>query len=188
MSVIRIIVGSTRPVRVGDQLASALAPLLASATGAEVETVDLRQLALPMLDEPRMPALGGYAHDHTKEWSALVEESDALVFLTPQYNGGYPASLKECDRLPVRRMARQAGPPGQLWRPWWGNGGRAVGTRTRFRRRGSDRSAGGSHPRPGRLRPRWAAGRPQRPIEEVAGDVRRAARELADKLALVPAT
>ncbi|GAA2840725.1 NAD(P)H-dependent FMN reductase [Leucobacter komagatae] len=91
---IKIIVGSVRPVRVGDQLAAALAPALAEATGARVEIVDLAEVGLPLLDEPLMPAIGQYEHDHTKAWSATISESDAVVFLTPQYNGGYPAALK----------------------------------------------------------------------------------------------
>lgn len=91
---IKIIVGSVRPVRVGDQIAAALAPVLADITGARVEIVDLAEVGLPMLDEPLMPAMGQYAHEHTKAWSAVISESDAVVFLTPQYNGGYPASLK----------------------------------------------------------------------------------------------
>ncbi len=91
---LRIVVGSVRPVRVGDQIAQALAPLVAEATGARVEITDLVDLGLPFLDEPRMPALGDYQHAHTKAWSRLIADTDAVVFLTPQYNGGYPASLK----------------------------------------------------------------------------------------------
>lgn len=91
---IKIVVGSVRPIRVGDQIADALAPLLAEASGARVEIIDLAALKLPMLDEPLMPAMGNYTHAHTSEWSSMIAESDGVVFLTPQYNGGYPASLK----------------------------------------------------------------------------------------------
>lgn len=91
---IKIIVGSVRPVRVGDQLAAALAPVLAGASGARVEIIDLAELALPMLDEPMMPAMGNYQKPHTIAWSESIKDSDAVVFLTPQYNGGYPAALK----------------------------------------------------------------------------------------------
>lgn len=94
LPLIKIVVGSVRPVRVGDQIAAALAPVIAEAAGARVEIVDLAELALPMLDEPLMPALGNYQKPHTIAWSEIVKESDAVVFLTPQYNGGYPASLK----------------------------------------------------------------------------------------------
>ncbi|WP_265444786.1 NADPH-dependent FMN reductase [Flexivirga meconopsidis] len=91
---IRLVVASTRPVRVGDQLAEQIAPRLAAATGANVEVTDLAELDLPFLDEPRMPALGDYQQEHTKRWAQLIEGSDAVVFVSPQYNGGYPASLK----------------------------------------------------------------------------------------------
>ncbi len=94
LPLIKIIVGSTRPVRIGDQLAAAVAPLVAQGAGARVELVDLAELRLPLLDEPKMPALNDYQQEHTKVWSAIVSEADAVVFVTPQYNGGYPAGLK----------------------------------------------------------------------------------------------
>lgn len=94
LPLIKIIVGSVRPVRVGDQIAAVLAPVIAEAAKARVEIVDLAELALPMLDEPLMPALGNYQKSHTITWSEIVKESDAVIFLTPQYNGGYPAPLK----------------------------------------------------------------------------------------------
>ena len=31
---------------------------------------------------------------HTRAWSAKIASADAFVFVTPQYNWGYPASLK----------------------------------------------------------------------------------------------
>ena len=33
-------------------------------------------------------------NDHTKDWSARVDKADAVVFVTPEYNFGYPAVLK----------------------------------------------------------------------------------------------
>ena len=48
-----------------------------------------------MDDEPGIPAAaGGYAQPHTQAWSRKVSEGDAIVFVTPQYNWGYPAPLK----------------------------------------------------------------------------------------------
>ncbi|NNM44546.1 NADPH-dependent FMN reductase [Knoellia koreensis] len=91
---VTVVVGSTRPIRVGDQITQALAPVIAEEADARVEVVDLRDLDLPLLDEPRMPALGDYAHDHTKDWARTIEASDAVVIVSPQYNGGYPAGLK----------------------------------------------------------------------------------------------
>lgn len=89
-----VIVGSTRPVRVGDQLAEYVIPLLESASGLTCTVVDLRELALPFLDEPRQPSDGNYVHPHTRAWSETIKSSDAVVVITPQYNGGYPAPVK----------------------------------------------------------------------------------------------
>lgn len=55
---------------------------------------DLAELDLPFLDEPNHPRLGAYVHEHTKGWSAAVDASDAFVFVTPEYNYGYSAVLK----------------------------------------------------------------------------------------------
>lgn len=91
---IGIIVGSARPVRIGRQLADATATVIADATGAQVEILDLAEIALPMLDEPLMAAMGQYQHAHTIAWAERIANLDGVIFLTPQYNGGYPAALK----------------------------------------------------------------------------------------------
>ncbi|WP_075204380.1 NADPH-dependent FMN reductase [Haematomicrobium sanguinis] len=91
---ILLVIGSVRPVRIGAQLAESIAAELATKDGVEVDVVDLADLALPFLDEPRMPAMGNYQQEHTRQWADRVRGADAVIFLTPQYNGGYPASLK----------------------------------------------------------------------------------------------
>lgn len=90
-----LIVGSTRPVRVGLQLGQQIRDLLATQRpDVDVTIADLAELSLPFLDEPLMPAMGNYQGEHTQRWARLIEGSDAVLFLTPQYNGGYPAGLK----------------------------------------------------------------------------------------------
>jgi NAD(P)H-dependent FMN reductase len=42
---------------------------------------------------PPTPALGNYAHEHTKRWSESVRSADAFVFVMPEYNFGPPPSL-----------------------------------------------------------------------------------------------
>ncbi|OYN97683.1 NAD(P)H-dependent FMN reductase [Propionibacteriaceae bacterium ES.041] len=92
---IGVIIGSTRPVRIGPQLAEQVANRISALDPrAEVEVIDLREVDLPFLDEPKMPALGDYQHDHTKRWAQQVDRLDGVVLLTPQYNGGIPAPLK----------------------------------------------------------------------------------------------
>jgi NAD(P)H-dependent FMN reductase len=59
----------------------------------EVQLVDLAEVNLPPLDEPRHPRLGQYEHAHTKAWSATVSAADAFVFVTPEYNYGSPPAM-----------------------------------------------------------------------------------------------
>ena len=89
-----VIACSTRPTRVGFPIARWIAERAERDGRFEVELADLRELALPIFDEPNHPRLKTYVHEHTKRWSAIVERSDAFVFVTPEYNHGYPASLK----------------------------------------------------------------------------------------------
>jgi len=58
------------------------------------EVVDLAEWPLPMDDEPAIPQTGQYDRDHTLAWSRKIAAAPAFVFVTPQYNGGYPAALK----------------------------------------------------------------------------------------------
>jgi NAD(P)H-dependent FMN reductase len=89
-----IIVGSTRPGRAGAPIAQWFAARAKDHGGFDVTVVDLAELGLPLLDEPNHPRLGQYTQQHTKDWSAIVDAADAFVFVTPEYNYGYPASVK----------------------------------------------------------------------------------------------
>ncbi|MGW0801624.1 NADPH-dependent FMN reductase [Nonomuraea sp. NPDC002799] len=90
-----IILGSTRPGRNGEAVAQWVHDLAAKRGDAEYELVDLKDYALPHLDEPKIPAMGDYAHDHTKKWSAKISSLDAFVFVTPEYNHSIPGALKD---------------------------------------------------------------------------------------------
>ena len=104
---IGIVTASTRPNRIGHHVAAWVTGL--APEDVELVPVDLRELGLPLLDEPEMPSEGHYAHEHTRRWAALVESLDAVVLVMPEYNRGYNAALKnaidylyaEWDGLPV---------------------------------------------------------------------------------------
>ena len=84
---------STREGRVGEPVAEwALARAVAHGK-FKAELVDLRDVALPLFDEPHHPRLAKYEHEPTKKWSALVKRADAFVFVMPEYNYGMPPSL-----------------------------------------------------------------------------------------------
>jgi NAD(P)H-dependent FMN reductase len=92
--VLQIIIASTRPGRVGLPVAQWFEQAAIAHGGFEVEVVDLAEVALPFFDEPNHPRLRKYEHQHTKEWSAIVDRADAFVFVTPEYNYGFNAVLK----------------------------------------------------------------------------------------------
>ncbi len=94
MPKLNVIAASTRPGRVGYPVAQWFVRLAQEHGGFDVELVDLAELELPMLDEPHHPRLGTYVHEHTKAWSASVDAADAFVFVTPEYNFGMSAALK----------------------------------------------------------------------------------------------
>lgn len=92
--ILQIVIASTRPGRVGGPVAEWFAARARDHGGFEVEVVDLAEVNLPFLDEPNHPRLRRYTHEHTKRWSATVERADAFVFVTPEYNYGLNAVLK----------------------------------------------------------------------------------------------
>ncbi len=94
MTKIGIILGSTRPNRNGEQVARWVFESTGQRTDAEFGLIDLRDFALPHLDEPKSPAMGDYQHDHTKAWSAKIASFDGYVIVTPEYNHGIPGVLK----------------------------------------------------------------------------------------------
>ena len=88
-----IVVGSTRPGRVGPIFAEWLETATRAHGGFEPVMADLAKFDLPMLDEPHHPRLGRYEKTHTKAWSQAVATADAFVFVTPEYNYFAPPAI-----------------------------------------------------------------------------------------------
>lgn len=91
---IAIILGSTRPNRIGEAVARWVHDIAGKRADAEVELVDIKDYNLPLLDEPVPPSLGKYSQEHTRVWAAKIETFDAFVFVTPEYNHGTSGALK----------------------------------------------------------------------------------------------
>lgn len=91
---IAIILGSTRPGRNGEAVARWVHGIAGRRQDAEYELVDIQDFNLPLLDEPVPPAMGQYGKAHTKAWAAKVASFDGFVFVTPEYNHGTSAALK----------------------------------------------------------------------------------------------
>lgn len=89
-----IIIGSTRPGRLGPQVADWVYKLAIDQGHAEYELLDLATFSLPLLDEP-IPAMAAPgSQPHTKRWAQAIADLDGFVFVTPEYNHGVPAALK----------------------------------------------------------------------------------------------
>jgi NAD(P)H-dependent FMN reductase len=94
ISKILVIGGSVRARRLCLQIAAWVTRVGRETMGGEFEIIDLKDWLLPMDDEPEVPAIGDYTFDHTRAWSRKISDARAFVFVTPQYNWGYPAPLK----------------------------------------------------------------------------------------------
>jgi NAD(P)H-dependent FMN reductase len=122
MPTLTVIIGSTRPGRAGQPIAEWFTGRARSHGGFDVEVADLAEIRLPLFDEPNHPRLGQYTHQHTKDWSARIDRADAIVFVTPEYNYGYPATIKNAiDYLSQEWKDKPAG--------FVSYGGIAAGTR-----------------------------------------------------------
>lgn len=94
MTRIAIVIGSTRPGRRAEAVAKWVHSHAAQRTDAMFELVDIADYDLPLLDEPFPPTMGKYTKPHTKVWAAKIATFDGFVFVTPEYNHGTSAALK----------------------------------------------------------------------------------------------
>ena len=91
---IAIIIGSTRPGRVGEDVAKWVYQIAQQRKDAKFELVDIIDFNLPLLDEPIPASKAEYAMPHTKVWAAKINVFDAYVFVTPEYNHATCGALK----------------------------------------------------------------------------------------------
>jgi NAD(P)H-dependent FMN reductase len=91
---IGIILGSTRPGRIGEAVAHWAHQHASQRSDAAYELVDIATFNLPLLDEPVPPSLGKYSKPHTFAWADKIASFDGFVFVTPEYNHGISGALK----------------------------------------------------------------------------------------------
>ncbi len=94
MPTLTVIIASTRPGRAGLPIAEWFIGRAKAFGAFDLDVADLATIDLPLLDEPNHPRLRRYLHQHTKDWSEIVDAADAFVIVTPEYNYGYPATIK----------------------------------------------------------------------------------------------
>jgi NAD(P)H-dependent FMN reductase len=97
MTVISVIVGSTREGRFSEKPARWILPHLKQRAGVDARLLDLRDFPMPFFDQPLTPAMPGRAafeHEIVQKWTTAIGESDGFIFVTPEYNYGTSAVLK----------------------------------------------------------------------------------------------
>ncbi len=99
---LNIIIGSTRPGRVGPTIARWVEEAALAQGGFEIELVDLAAFGLPLFDEPTHPIQQDYRHEPTQRWSRSVAGADAFVFVTPEYDFFPPASLVNAVQVLIK--------------------------------------------------------------------------------------
>src|ERR1700743_2666777 len=102
---LKIISSTVRPGRKGPVIAKWIAEEAEKHGGFEVEILDLGEINLPVMNEAVHPVMKQYEHEHTKQWSAKIEEADAFIFVTAEYDYSYPASLKNAIEYLVHEWA-----------------------------------------------------------------------------------
>ncbi|QHW31416.1 NAD(P)H-dependent oxidoreductase [Paenibacillus rhizovicinus] len=89
-----LVMGSVRAGRNCPKITSWVGSIGRTTSNYSYEMIDLAKWPLPMDDEPGIPALTGYSQPHTQAWSEKIKSASGVVFVTPQFNWGYPAVLK----------------------------------------------------------------------------------------------
>jgi NAD(P)H-dependent FMN reductase len=105
---LKIISSTVRPGRKGPVIAKWITELAQNTGSFEVELIDLGELNLPLMNEAVHPVMKQYEHEHTKQWSAKIEEADAFIFVTAEYDYSYPASLKNALEYLLHEWAYKA--------------------------------------------------------------------------------
>lgn len=108
---LKIIIGSTRQGRFSEKPAKWIFEEAKKLEGVEVELLDLRDYPMPFFDSQTSPAMtpGKYDNEIIQKWASKIDEADAFIIVTPEYNHAYPAVLKnaldvvyyEWNRKPV---------------------------------------------------------------------------------------
>ena len=125
MTVISVVVGSTRAGRFSEKPAKWILQLLKKRKGVEARLLDLRDFPMPFFDQQLTPAMPGrpdFKNEAVQRWTEAIAQSDGFVFVTPEYNYGPPAVLKNALDWVYPQWHRKA-----VGFVSWGNAGGARG-------------------------------------------------------------
>jgi len=104
---IGIIIGSTREGRFGDKPAQWIHQLAQQRTDLAFELIDLRDHPLPFFAEPMSPAWAPVKNEAAQRWAAKLATLDGLIVVTPEYNHGPSAVLKNALDYAYKEFIRK---------------------------------------------------------------------------------
>jgi NAD(P)H-dependent FMN reductase len=105
-----IVTGSTRQGRATPRVAKWVENIArAQSVDHEWVVADLLSYDLPFFDEPFSPLGNPHREVHgiVKEWLDLLDSADGYVIVTPEYNHGVPAVLKNAIDYVDRQLQRK---------------------------------------------------------------------------------
>jgi NAD(P)H-dependent FMN reductase len=91
---IGIVIGSTREGRFGEKPAQWVHEIAGQRNDLSFELIDLRDHPLPFFNEPASPAWGPVQNEAARRWADKLASVDGLIVVTPEYNHGPTAVLK----------------------------------------------------------------------------------------------
>jgi NAD(P)H-dependent FMN reductase len=93
---VAVIVASTREGRFAEKPSNWIVSELKKHEAIDPELLDLRDYPLPFFREPLSPSdmKEPYSSEPMAAWQQKIASMDAFIIVTPEYNHGYPAELK----------------------------------------------------------------------------------------------
>ncbi len=93
---VKIILGSIRPGRFGERPAKWMNDEIKAWNEIDAEILDLKDYPMPLFDSPTSPAgmKMQYPNEIVQKWSGKINEADAFIIVSPEYNHGYSSVIK----------------------------------------------------------------------------------------------
>lgn len=93
---IKIILGTVRQGRFGERPARWIMDQLKEWPEVDAELLDLKDYPMPFFDSAMSPSMMKmkYPNDVVQRWSAKINDGDAFIMISPEYNHGYSSVIK----------------------------------------------------------------------------------------------